>query len=325
MSNYINYSVRDTFQIECPKEATTLGYPAPQEGDSVRYFIPQVDPHYLFRPDLLRDILGFHQLRAEGTIKDSFMLFGAKGAGKTSLIDQVAARLNIPCITVTGHSRLEVPELLGKNTLIDGDLIWQDGPLVTAMRRGYWFVLSEYDLLDPGTQAGMNDIAEGRPLVLEDNGGEILKAKPTFRFMTTGNTNGNGDATGTYQGTVLQNAAFLDRFMMVEVGYATPEEESQILEKAVPLLNSGIRTKLIAVANEIRKLHTGDENTPAQIDTTCSTRALLRWAKFLLYYKNTASPAIYSMHRAFGYSAESSVRIMLEEIVQRVFGSSTSN
>jgi len=320
MSNYINYSVRDTFNIDCPVEAMTLGYPAPAVGSPEHHFIPEIDPNYLFRPDLLRDILGFHLLRAEGNIKESFMLFGAKGAGKTSLIDQVAARLNIPCLSVTGHSRMEVPELLGKNTLIDGDILWQDGPLTTAMRCGYWFVLSEYDLLDPGTQAGLNDIAEGRPLVLEDNGGEIIKPQPSFRFFVTGNTNGGGDATGSYQGTILQNAAFLDRFMMVEVGYPTTAEEDKILEKAVPLMDGHIRRKLIDVANEIRKLHTGDEKTPAQIDLTCSTRALIRWAKFLLYFKNTDSPVIYSMHRAFGNAAERSVKIMLEEITQRIIG-----
>lgn len=325
MRNYININVRDTFAINCPAEATIPGLPALGANDPVSYFVPEINQNYLFRPDLLRDILGFHQLRAAGEIKDSLMLFGAKGAGKTSLIDQVAARLNIPLISITGHSRMEVPEILGKNTLLDGDIIWQDGPLTTAMRRGYWFVLSEYDLLDPGTQAGLNDIAEGRPLVLEDNGGEIIKHHPEFRMFMTGNTNGSGDGTGAYSGTIIQNSAFLDRCMMVEVGYPTPQEEDQILAKAVPLLTEVIRKKLIEIANEVRKLHTGDDSTSAQIDTTCSTRALVRWAKFLLYFKGTDSPAVYSMHRAFGYTAEPAVRIMLEEIVQRVFGTPSEN
>ena len=109
--------------------------------------------------------------------------------------------------------------------------------------------------------------------------------------------------------------------MITEVDYPTPDEEDQILQKAVPLLSKGLRTKMIAVAHEIRKLHTGDEDTPPQIDTSCSTRALIRWAKLLLFYKNTNAPAIYSMHRAFGFGAEPSVRIMLEEVIQRVFGS----
>ena len=325
MSNFVNVPVGDTFQIKCPKAATVPGFPVPAGDDPISHFIPELDPNYLFRPDLLRDILGYHQLRVEGEIKDSFMLFGPKGAGKTSLIDQVAARLNIPCISVTGHSRLEVPELLGKNILVDGDMIWQDGPLTIAMRKGYWFVLSEYDLIDPGTQAGLNDIAEGRPLTLEDNGGEIVRQHKNFRFMVTGNTSGNGDASGTYQGTIMQNSAFLDRFMSVEVGYPTEEEEDKILSQAVPQLTPNIRKNLIEVANEVRLLHTGDENTPGQIDLTCSTRALIRWAKFLLYFKKTDSPAVYSMRRAFGNGAERAVRITLDETVQRVFGAAASN
>lgn len=325
MSNHINISVRDTFAINCPAEATVPAFPAPSEDQRLGLPIPEVDPNYLFQPDSLRDILAFHQLKTFGDFKDSFMFFGAKGAGKTSLIDQVAARLNIPTISIIGHSRLETPELFGKQTLLDGDLMFQDGPLTTAMRRGWWFVLSEYDMLDPGTQVGLNDIAEGRPLVLEDNCGEIVRPAPGFAFLITGNTNGGGDATGTFHGALLQNSAFLDRFISCEVSYPILEAENKILAGAVPSLPEKIRKNMIEVANEIRKLHTGDENTPGQIDITCSTRALIRWAKLLLFFKGVPSPAVYSMHRAFGNTAEPAVKIMLEEIVQRIFGAPVSN
>ncbi len=134
---------------------------------------------------------------------------------------------------------MEVAELVGHYTAIGGDLVWQDGPLTVAMRYGHWFVLDELDLIDPAVVAGLNTIVEGAPLVVAENGGEVVQPHEDFRFIATGNTAGSGDATGLYQGTLRQNLAFMDRFWVVEVGYPSPVQEEEILKKSVPKSASG--------------------------------------------------------------------------------------
>ena len=238
------FAVRDTFGIEAPAEITVTGRAA--RGP----FVPAVDPAYQFRRELLSDLLAWVKVGG----RDGLFLYGPTGAGKSSLVCQVAARLHIPVQRVTAHGRLEVQDLIGHHTLIDGDMVFVDGPLTTALRNGQWFLLDELDLLDPATAAGLNGIAEGAPLVIPENGGEIVEAHPDFRFLATGNTAGAGDGTGLYQGTLRQNLAFMDRFWVLEVGYPTEEQERAILAAAVPDLPEIIRQRMVSVANQVRKL-----------------------------------------------------------------------
>lgn len=89
---------------------------------------------------------------------------------------------------------------------------FQYGPLAAAMRFGHVLVLNEVDLADAGELAGLNDVLEGRPLVLAENAGEIIRPHPMFRVICTANSCGNGDDSGRYAGVQQQNLAFLDRF-----------------------------------------------------------------------------------------------------------------
>jgi cobaltochelatase CobS len=90
------------------------------------------------------------------------------------------------------------------------------------------------DLAEPAELAGLNDILEGAPLVIAQNGGEVIRPHPKFRFIATGNSTGTGDQTGLYQGVLQQNLAFLDRFRLLEVGYADTDTEETILARAAP-------------------------------------------------------------------------------------------
>jgi cobaltochelatase CobS len=86
------------------------------------------------------------------------------------------------------------------------------GPLAVAMREGHLLLINEVDLADPAELAGLNDVLEGRPLVITQNGGEIIKPHPMFRVVVTGNSTGSGDASGLYQGVMMQNLAAMDRY-----------------------------------------------------------------------------------------------------------------
>ncbi|MDR2142592.1 MAG: AAA family ATPase, partial [Deltaproteobacteria bacterium] len=185
---------------------------------------------------------------------DPLYLFGPTGSGKTSLIKQVAARLNYPVFDVTGHNRLEFIDLVGHLTVKDNNMSYQYGPLALAAKYGALFLLNEIDLLDPATLSGLNGILDGEPLSVVENEGELIEPHSNFRFVATANSNGAADQTGLYQGVVRQNLAFMDRFWLCEVGYASPEAESQILAQASPDLPDAIRKAMIEVANEVRAL-----------------------------------------------------------------------
>jgi len=310
-----NFPVKQTFGLTDPEvseKITVSGFDQPGP------FTPAIDPDYQFRRDLLSDLLAWVMVGREG-----LYLTGPTGAGKSSLVCQAAARLNYQVQRVTGHSRMELPELVGHYTAVGGDLLWQDGPLTVAMRYGHWFLLDEMDLLDPGVLAGLNGIVEGAPLVLTENGGEVVKPHPDFRFIATGNTTGGGDETGLYQGTLRQNLAFMDRFWVMRVEYPLPGEEERILSQAVPQLPAAIRDRMVAVANKIRGLFTGLDQEGPQIEVTMSTRTLVRWARLAWFFyglNGKVNPLAHALDRALGFRAEPATRQALQELVQREFG-----
>ncbi|MBO0180522.1 AAA family ATPase, partial [Vibrio parahaemolyticus] len=92
-------------------------------------------------------------------------------------------------------------------------------PLAIAMREGHVLLINEVDLVDPAELSGLNDILEGRPLVIAQNGGEIIKPHPMFRVIVTGNSTGSGDPSGLYQGVMMQNLAAMDRYRFSVVPY----------------------------------------------------------------------------------------------------------
>lgn len=129
----------------------------------MQYVAPKKD--YFFRQELLRPLMNWLYTPCG----DSALLVGPTGSGKSSLVEQLTARLNWPCLTVSAHSRMEMPELTGYNLPVtdpvSGDLNTRfvDGPLTRAMRHGFVFVLDEYDTLDPAVTVGLHAVLEGRP------------------------------------------------------------------------------------------------------------------------------------------------------------------
>lgn len=95
---------------------------------------------------------------------------------------------------------MELSDLVGQFVLIEGSTRFVHGPLAVALREGHLLLLNEIDLMDPAELAGLNDVIEGHPLVIPQNGGEVIRPHPKFRVFATGNSAGAGDTTGLYPG-----------------------------------------------------------------------------------------------------------------------------
>ena len=200
-------------------------------------YTPSVDPTYIFHESARDVVVWFmHDL-------DPLYLYGPTGCGKTTLIKQLAARLNYPVFEVTGHGRLEFADLCGHISLQKGSMVYEYGPLPLAMRYGGILLINEADLLSPEVAVGLNGVLDGAPLCLPENGGEVISPHEMFRIACTANTNGGGDDTGLYQGAARQNIAWLDRFLLCEVGYPAPETEKELLSRQFPNLPEHIGSR----------------------------------------------------------------------------------
>lgn len=283
-------------------------------------YTPIIDPNYLFH-ESSRDIIVWLMNPA-----DPLYAFGPTGCGKTSCIKQLAARLNYPVFEVTGHGRLEFADLAGHLTVKDGNMVYEYGPLALAMRYGGILLLNEIDLTSPEVAAGLNTVLDGSPLCIAENGGELIAPHPMFRFVATANTNGGGDDTGLYQGAQRQNLAWLDRFVMCEIGYPSPDVEKTLLAQRFPVLPEDLSHRLVDFAGEVRKLFMGESDNATltgAIEVTLSTRTLLRWAELTVRFQPLAhqgiQPVTYALDRALGYRASRETRAMLHELAARVF------
>jgi cobaltochelatase CobS len=311
------FDVATAFGVKAPRGLEIEGY-----ADESHPNVPGVQP-YVFRPGL-NAVLAF--LRDAGG--DALLLTGPTGAGKTSLIRQVAARLYWPVQEVTCHGRMEFADLLGGFQLMQGETRFVHGPLAIAAREGHLLILNEIDLMDPAELAGLNDSVEGAPLVIAQNGGEVIRPHRKFRVIATGNSAGAGDSTGLYQGVLRQNLAFLDRFRVLRVSYPDPESELSLLDQLVPDLPTEIARKLIVVANEVRRLFLGESGSDPDADMgsggeltlTLSTRTLVRWARLTVTFKGAPNALAYALDQALTARAASDERTAIHRIAADVLG-----
>lgn len=311
------FPISTTFNIAAPAAMMVEGF-----EDENHPSIP-AKKEYVFRNEHLRDVLAF----ISNPLGDAMYLTGPTGSGKTSLICQVAARLNWPVHQVTCHGRLELNDLIGQFMLVNGSMSFVHGPLAQAVRDGHLLILNEIDLMDPSELAGLNDIIEGQPLMIPQNGGEVIKPHPKFRLIVTGNSAGQGDQSGLYQGVMQQNLAFLDRFRLMEVGYPEASVEQSILKSVLTGMGipydsvmENLTEKMIQVTNEIRRLFVGGTDGAGELSVTMSTRTLVRWTNLMIAYKRAPNALAYSLDRALTLRAEPAQREAIHRIAKDVFG-----
>lgn len=316
--NIIKHSMEKCFEIKVPggREITYNGYDNPDHPN-----VPSKIDEYFFRRESLRDCLAFLK-KPRG---DAMFITGPTGSGKTSLVEQIAARLNYPVQAVTASEDLTFNDLVGQFVLKSPspgetpEMSWQDGPLTIAIREGHLFLLNEGDILDPSELSGLNEVLSGKPLVVTQNGGEVIKPHSMFRVFVTGNTNGQGDSTGVYLGTLQQNIAAMDRYRMMEIGYMDSKDEATLLSKMFPEVAEEIIKSMVRVANSVRSVFDGNDPN-ASLGITMSTRTLVRWAGLSVDFRKAEKPLQYSLSRALLLRGNDEEREAINQICSSVFG-----
>lgn len=233
-------------------------------------FVPTVSENYVYDIDELKNVILALELRYPCYV------WGHKGAGKTELFEQIAARTGRPMIRVQHTVNTEESHIVGQWTVKGGETLFELGPLPLAMQNGWMYVADEYDFSLPSVLSVYQAVLEGKSLMIKeaDAANRIIKPHANFRFCATGNTNGSGDETGLYQGTNLQNSANYDRFgMVIHKKYMKKPAESQILQNQVGLTKEDA-DKLVDFATLVRDAYDG-----AKISDVISPRTLIYSAK----------------------------------------------
>jgi cobaltochelatase CobS len=250
--------------------------------------VPPVNHAYLFPArfnDIVEDIVENRRV----------MLIGHTGAGKTSLIEQIAARSRHGVLRSNMNGQTTVGDFVGFWTVKGGETLWVDGVLPTAMREGLWLIVDEIDFAEPSILAALTAVLEphGR-LVLKERGNEIVAPHPSFRLFATANAVGAmSQFRHLYQGANLMNEAFLDRWRVYMLDYLTPVEEADVLMRTLaPNMTRTLAATLAAIAADCRAAFARED-----LSSAFSTRRLLDWAELMLRTgdpERAAAPAIYA-------------------------------
>ena len=243
--------------------------------ERISSFIPNVDTSYVIDRELAANILRAWEL------DEKVLCFGPTGAGKSSLIEQLCALTRRPFVRINCTGDMDSSMIFGQLTAKDGSTIWVDGAVTEAVKYGAVFAWDEWDVTPP-------EISMGLQWLLEDHGKLFLKEMPGstkdkqiiphehFRLVAIGNTQGQGDDTGSHAGTNVQNSATLDRFgTAVYVGYLDPLiEERMLLNKWGKTVTPKVAKELVKLANLIRQGYEA-----GQFNLTVSPRSLFSICK----------------------------------------------
>ncbi len=262
-------SVRQLFGVDSDMEV-----PAYSQTDD---HVPDLDPDYLFNPDTTLAILaGFaHNRRV--------MIQGYHGTGKSTHIEQVAARLNWPCIRINLDSHVSRIDLVGKDAIVlrDGKQVteFREGILPYAIQSNTALVFDEYDAGRPDVMFVIQRILEvsGKLTLLDQS--KVIRPHPAFRLFSTTNTIGLGDTSGLYHGTQQINQGQMDRWSIVATLNYLPhdDEVNIILAKAQSYREGDGREtveKMVRVADLTRNAFMNGD-----LSTVMSPRTVITWAE----------------------------------------------
>lgn len=274
-------SVKDVFNINSNLKVPAFAEPCE--------FTPEVDEAYQFNKDVTLAILagfGFNR---------RVMVQGLHGTGKSTHIEQIAAKLNWPCIRLNLDGQISRLDLVGKDTIVLRDnkqvTEFQEGIIPWSLQRPVALIFDEYDAGRPDIMFVIQRILErdGKFTMLDQN--KVITPNPHFRMFATSNTIGQGNLNGLYQGAQLLNHAQLDRWdILTSLNYLPLAEEVKIISARVPdFENEKLLTSMVTLAQLTRNgFAVGD------LSTLMSPRTVISWAENYQIFN--------SMQTAFQYS-----------------------
>jgi len=299
-------SVRDVFGLD-----TDLVVPAYSETSD---YVPDLDPDYHFDFETtIAIIAGFAYNRR-------VMIQGFHGTGKSTHIEQVAARLNWPCIRVNLDSHISRIDLVGRDAIVlkDGVQVteFREGMLPWALQHAVALVFDEYDAGRPDVMFVIQRVleVEGKLTLLDQN--RVIRPHPHFRMFATANTVGLGDTTGLYHGVQQINQGQMDRWnLVVALNYLPHEEEVKIILAKSPHLRDGegpdLGSKMVRLAELTRNgFMAGD------LSTVMSPRTVITWAENSRIFNDLAL----GFRMTFLNKCDEAERSVVAEYYQRVFG-----
>ncbi len=300
-------SVRETFGVDMD-----MTVPAFSHRDS---HVPEIDDTYRFDPETTKAICaGFAYDRR-------VMVQGYHGTGKSTHIEQVAARLNWPLIRVNLDSHVSRIDLVGKDAIVlkEGKQVteFREGILPWALQRPIALVFDEYDAARPDVMFVIQRIleAQGKLTLLDQN--RVIRPNPFFRLFSTTNTIGLGDTTGLYHGTQQINQGQMDRWSIVTtLNYLEHDAEAEIVLAKAPNYDTteGRRTinAMVRVADMTRNAFMNGD-----ISTVMSPRTVITWAQNTEIFGGDVALAF---RMTFLNKCDELERGTVAEFFQRAFG-----
>jgi cobaltochelatase CobS len=306
----IQVSVRQTFGIDSELEVPAFSQPSEH--------VPPVDDAYRFDHDTTLAILaGFAYNRR-------VLVQGYHGTGKSTHIEQVAARLNWPCIRVNLDSHISRIDLVGKDAIVlrEGQQVteFREGILPWAYQHATALVFDEYDAGRPDVMFVIQRIleAEGRLTLLDQS--RVLHPHPSFRLFATTNTVGLGDTTGLYHGTQQINQGQMDRWNIVAtLNYLSHDAEVEIVLAKAPAYDSDEGRKTISAMVALADLtRSGFMN--GDVSTVMSPRTVITWAENAQLFGNIG----FTFRLTYLNKCDEVERPIVAEYYQRCFGTELS-
>ena len=238
--------------------------------------VPKLDPTYVFDENLTNQIVAY-LLQPNS---DCLYIAGDAGCGKTTHVLQIASRLGWSVEQATLSTVVDIQDLIGHQTIVNGTLTWVDGALTRAMRYGKILVLNEIDTMRSGDLTLLNDVLDGKDLTIIQNNCEVVKPHKNFRVVCTANSFGSGDASALYNGVRVLNQAFLDRFRFLKATYPSATVETQIVKNKYPQLDDNLIGKIIELANTVRAVMAAASNDAQMLalNAPFSTRTVCKIA-----------------------------------------------
>ena len=298
-------SVREVFGIDHDMQV-----PAFIERDE---HVPDIDEVYRFNPEVTLAILaGFMRNRR-------VMVQGLHGTGKSTHIEQVAARLNWPCVRINLDGHISRLDLVGKDAVVlqQGQQVtaFQEGIVPWALQRPMALVFDEYDAGRPEVMFVIQRILErdGRFTLLDQS--RVLTPHAQFRLFATSNTVGLGNLNGLYHGAQRLNHAQMDRWNIVAtLNHLPPDEEVAIVLARVPAKNTEAGRALVAQMVALAAL-TRRGFAAGDVSTLMSPRTVITWAENCEIFADTAL----AFRLSFLNKCDEAERAVVAEYFQRCF------